>query len=163
IVTIYQVGQEQGVLYLAMELLEGESLKNRLERKGKMRLTDVLRIGRELAEGLAAAHERGLIHRHIKPANLWLEGPRATGKILDFGLARRGPEDSSLTQFGMIVGTPAYMAPEQARAQKVDARCDLFSLGCVLYHMSTGTMPFHGEDQFGTLAALVSDQPPPPR
>ncbi len=132
IVSIYQVGEDRGVPYLAMQLLQGEALDERLKRDPVLPTAEVLRIGREIAEGLAAAHERGLIHRDIKPANIWLEGGRGKVKILDFGLARVVGDTSNLTHSGTIVGTPAYMAPEQARGGHVDARCDLFSLGAVL-------------------------------
>jgi Leucine-rich repeat (LRR) protein len=163
IVTIYQVGQERDVPFLAMELLPGETLDDRLKREGRLPLAEVLRIGGETAEGLAAAHERGLIHRDIKPGNLWLEGQRQRVKVLDFGLARAAGEDAHLTQTGIVVGTPAYMAPEQAKAEAVDVRCDLFSLGCVLYRMCTGEVPFKGKDSMSMLLSLAMDAPKPPR
>ena len=163
IVSIYQVGEDRGVPFLAMEFLTGEALAERLEREARLPLADVHRIGREVASGLAAAHESGMIHRDIKPGNLWLEGPRGRVKILDFGLARTEKDDAQLTKSGAIVGTPAFMAPEQAEGKAVDARCDLFSLGCVLYRMSTGQLPFKGTDTMSTLLALVSDDPAPPR
>jgi len=168
IVTIHQVGEDDGVPFLAMEFLEGEPLDDRLKRAGTLPLADVLRIGREMAEGLAAAHERGLIHRDIKPANVWLEASpgRKSGeprvKILDFGLARAADDAAHLTQSGAIVGTPAFMAPEQAQGKNVDPRCDLFSLGCVLYRMSTGEMPFRGTDMISTLMAVATENPAPP-
>ncbi len=163
IVVIHQVGEARGAPFLAMEFLEGESLDDRLKREGKLPLPEVLRIGREVADGLAAAHEHGLIHRDIKPGNLWLEGKRGRVKILDFGLARATADDQQqLTQSGAIVGTPAYMAPEQAQAEKVDSRCDLFSLGCVLYRLSTGELPFKGKDQMSMLLALAMTDPVPP-
>jgi WD40 repeat protein/serine/threonine protein kinase len=162
IVPIYQVGEDRGLPYLAMPLLQGESLEDRLRRLPALPLAEVLRIGREMAEGLAAAHERGLVHRDVKPANVWLEGGRARVKILDFGLARPRGHSSQLTQHGTIVGTPAYMAPEQARAGAVDSRCDLFSLGCVLYRLCTGEPAFDGTGMVATLVAVAMDQPPPP-
>src|SRR5580658_9826283 len=121
-----------------MEFLKGESLDERLNRSEQVPQGEVLRIGREIAEALGAAHASGLIHRDIKPGNIWLEAPRGRVKILDFGLARAASQDAGLTQQGAIVGTPAYMAPEQARGASVDARCDLFSLGVVLYRLCTG-------------------------
>ena len=105
------------------------------------RRADVLRVGRELADGLAAAHAAGLIHRDIKPDNIWLEAPHERVKLLDFGLARPVNDHGQLTQAGAIVGTPAYMAPEQGRGEVVGTRADLFSLGCVLYHMAVGRSP----------------------
>ena len=146
-----------------MEFLEGEPLDDRLKREGKLPLADVLRIGREMAEGLAAAHERGLIHRDIKPANVWLEGKKGRVKILDFGLARASTDEAHLTQPGAIVGTPAYMAPEQGQGKTVDPRCDLFSLGCVLYRMATGEAPFKGTDIISTLMAVATETPRPPQ
>jgi WD40 repeat protein/serine/threonine protein kinase len=162
IVAIYQVGQDRGAPFLAMEFLEGEPLDARLRREPPLPLGEVLRIGREAALGLAAAHGRGLIHRDIKPANLWLEAPNGRVKILDFGLARAGGDQAQLTQQVAIVGTPAFMAPEQARGETVDARCDLFSLGSVLYLLATGEMPFKGSDTIAAIMAVVTDEPGPP-
>jgi serine/threonine protein kinase len=170
IVTIYHVGEDNGTPYLAMPFLAGESLESRLGRRNRLSVTEILRIGREVADGLAAAHARGMIHRDIKPANIWLEDlgpdipPRV--KILDFGLARVGGDQfqQHLTRTGFVMGTPGYMAPEQARAMgRIDHRCDLFSLGCVLYHMVTGREPFQREDVMATLMALALDEPPPIR
>ncbi len=123
-----------------------------------------MRIGQQIAVGLAAAHEQGLIHRDIKPANLWLT-PEHGGriKILDFGLARALADDVRLTQSGTIVGTPAFMAPEQGRGDNVDHRCDLFSLGVVLYRLTTGRLPFRGESTMAVLTSLAMDTPEPPR
>jgi eukaryotic-like serine/threonine-protein kinase len=162
VVTVYHVGQERGVPYLTMELLEGEPLDARLRREGRLPIPEVLRLGREAALGLAAAHNRGVIHRDIKPANLWLEAHTGRVKLLDFGLARAISGDTTVTQAGTLLGTPAYMSPEQARAEPVDHRCDLFSLGCVLYQLSTGRLPFKGNDAVATLLSLVSDQPTDP-
>lgn len=170
IVTIFQIGEDRGTAYLAMEFLEGEPLDERIKREGKLPIKEVLRIGRETALGLAAAHEKGLMHRDIKPANLWLEASpgrkaREGGhvKILDFGLARAMADQQHLTQTGMIVGTPSYMAPEQAMGKPVDARCDLFSLGCVLYRMATGALPFQGSDTLAILTTLATQAPTPPQ
>src|SRR5207245_657920 len=129
-------------------------------------IDDVVRIGKEVAEGLSAAHEAGLVHRDIKPANIWLETqrhgpPRAI--ILDFGLARMQADNVHITRSGAILGTPAYMSPEQARGEKdVDARTDLFSLGCVLYALCTGELEFKGETTMGVLTALATQDPAPP-
>src|SRR5436305_11597285 len=149
-----------------MQLLQGQPLDRRLKEEGKLPLADVVRIGKEVAEGLAAAHERNLIHRDIKPANIWLEqGPgQATYrvKILDFGLARNVADASQhLTKTGVIMGTPGYMAPEQARATALDHRCDIFSLGCVLYHATVGSEPFPGDDLMGVLMKRDIEAPPP--
>src|SRR5262249_3169819 len=130
IARIYQVDEDRGVPFLAMEFLKGEPLDVCLNREKSLSVQDSLRIAREIALGLSAAHEAGLVHRDIKPGNIWLEGKTAHVKVLDFGLARSAGADdqTQLTQTGAIVGTPAYMAPEQAAGQKdIDHRCDLFS------------------------------------
>ncbi|HZZ78224.1 MAG TPA: family 16 glycoside hydrolase [Gemmataceae bacterium] len=163
IVSIYQVGEDRGVQFLAMEFLEGEPLDKRLDRQGKLPTADVLRIGKQIALALAAAHKRDMIHRDIKPANIWLEADTDRVKILDFGLARGTRESGQLTQQGAIVGTPAYMAPEQGKGKEVDHRCDLFSLGCVLYRMTTGQAPFRGTDVVSTLVAVATETPKAPR
>src|SRR5258707_1314021 len=115
-----------------MPLLKGEPLDARLKRQGSLSMPETVRIGREVAAAPAAAHEAGLIHRDIKPANIWLEDDGRV-KILDFGLARRVETNQPLTQEGEVLGTPAYMSPEQAWGDAVDFRSDLFSLGTVLY------------------------------
>jgi urea transport system substrate-binding protein len=163
IVTIYQVGHDNDIPYLAMEFLDGESLECRLIREDRLPIGEVLRIGREIAEGLAAAHERKLIHRDIKPANLWLEGPCGRVKILDFGLARPALRQTNLTATGLIVGTPNFMSPEQARGEELDHRSDLFSLGCVLYSLCAGRPPFGGESVMAILTSLAVDEPRPVR
>ena len=142
-----------------MEYLLGHSLQRWLERGRKPSVDLVLRIGREIAAGLAAAHRNGLIHRDIKPANIWLEAPSGRIKILDFGMARSQRDDVQITHSGTVVGTPTYMAPEQARGETVSAGSDLFSLGCVLYRLSTGRLPFEGETILAVLSALSSDTP----
>lgn len=161
IVPIFQVGEDKGNPYLAMPLLSGKSLDRHLNEVPVMAIPDVLRLAQQMAEGLQAAHDKGLVHRDIKPANLWIEpvkGGRV--KILDFGLARSVVVDKHLTHPGAFLGTPAYMAPEQARGGNVDHRCDLFSLGCVLYRMCSGRLPFDGEDTMGILMALALHNPP---
>jgi formylglycine-generating enzyme required for sulfatase activity/serine/threonine protein kinase len=164
VVTIHQVGEENGIPFIAMPFLKGESLDSRLKGVGKLPADQAARIGLQIAEGLAAAHDLGLIHRDIKPANIWLEEPRDRVKILDFGLARLATSnDTQLTSSGAILGTPAYMAPEQARSQKPDARSDLFSLGAVLYRALTGQQPFRGDDLVSLLTSLAADTPASPR
>ncbi len=160
IVVIHTVDEDNGVPFLAMEFLQGMPLDKWLKDGRKATPAQVLRIGCEIAEGLAAAHESGLIHRDIKPGNIWLDsGHKGRVKILDFGLARSGTEDVHLTQSGAIVGTPAYMSPEQGRGEKVDGRSDLFSLGCVLYRLCTGVMPFTGDTTMALLMSLGLDHP----
>ena len=125
-----------------MPLLRGESLAERLvgsgDRSEPLPVAEVLRVGREIATGLEAAHRAGLIHRDIKPGNIWLEDRTGRVKLLDFGLARAVDGGDQLTQPGAMLGTPSYMAPEQARGDAVDTRADLFSLGCVMYQMAAG-------------------------
>jgi serine/threonine protein kinase len=163
IVTVYQVGEDRGVPFLAMQLLRGKTLEDRLERAGgRLPLPEVLRVGREIAEGLAAAHARGLVHRDIKPANIWLEERRGRVRIVDFGLARGSEPDAQWTQAGAVIGTPAYMAPEQASGAVADARCDLFSLGAILYRAATGKAPFGDRDTMSILHALATKTPVPP-
>jgi len=161
IVPIYHVGEDYGMPFLAMPLLSGSSLDARLQAES-LDVAQVIELGRQMAEGLTAAHEHGLVHRDIKPANIWIEtGGRV--RILDFGLARTlDAKASRLTQEGVVVGTPAFMAPEQANEQTVDHRCDLFSLGSVLYLMCTRQLPFPGKSTLDILMALVTQQPTPP-
>jgi serine/threonine protein kinase/regulation of enolase protein 1 (concanavalin A-like superfamily) len=162
VVTIYQVGEANGVAYLAMEYLQGISLQAWLDRGRKPSVDLILRIGREVASGLVAAHRLGLVHRDIKPANIWLEAPHGRVKILDFGQARADREDVGITQSGVIVGTPAFMSPEQAVGDRVAASSDLFSLGTVLYRLCCGQLPFEGKTILSTLSALASRTPTPP-
>jgi serine/threonine protein kinase/WD40 repeat protein len=164
VVTIHQVGEAGAVAFLAMEYLEGLSLDDWLRKGHRPTTAQAARIGRQIALGLAAAHERGLIHRDVKPANVWLDSAhQGRVKLLDFGLARPAADDAHLTQSGTIVGTPAYMAPEQARGEKVDHRADLYSLGVVLYRLTTGRLPFQGDNAIAVLTALMLEEPKPPR
>jgi serine/threonine protein kinase len=166
VVHIHLIAEERGVPFLVMPLLKGESLDACLKRERTLPADEIVRIGREVAEGLAAAHDRGLIHRDVKPANIWLEAPTRRVKILDFGLARgvnpEGGLPSDITQSGAVVGTPAYMSPEQGRGRSLDARSDLFSLGSVLYRAATGRPPFDEPDTASVLMALASDTPDAP-
>jgi predicted hydrocarbon binding protein len=163
VVNIYEVGTAADLPFLAMEFLQGESLAAYQKRLGTVPLSQAMRIARETALGLDAVHCRGLVHRDIKPDNLWLESPTGRVKILDLGLAREGGSDARVTQTGVVVGTPAYMAPEQASGGNVDHRADLFSLGCVLYQICTNELPFRGTDILSSLMALATHHPDPPR
>jgi serine/threonine protein kinase/regulation of enolase protein 1 (concanavalin A-like superfamily) len=163
IVTIYQVGRERDVSFLAMEYLRGISLDRWLEQGHRPTVGQVLRVGREIAAGLAAAHGRGLVHRDIKPANIWLEAPTGRVKILDFGLARSEHDDARVTQAGTILGTPEYMSPEQARGEPPGMVSDLFSLGSVLYRVCAGRLPFPGTTIMAVLSALSRGNPRPLR
>ncbi len=161
VVTVYESDQHGGVFYMAMQFLEGTSLDGYLREQGPPPLPLVLQIAREAAAGLAAAHQAGLVHRDIKPANLWLEAPAGRIKVLDFGLAKPLDAELELTVAGAIVGTPAYMSPEQARGEKLDHRTDIFSLGAVLYRLCGGRLPFEGPTTMGALMALAAEEPPP--
>ncbi|MGE3807675.1 MAG: serine/threonine-protein kinase [Gemmataceae bacterium] len=164
IVTIHDVGEHNGLPYLAMEFLQGVSLRDWLLQVKKPTLRDILRLGRELAHGLAAAHKHGLVHRDIKPSNLWIEDHKNRLKILDFGLAWSWLDtggNERLTHSDRFVGTPHYMSPEQARSDPVDHRSDLFSLGCVLYEMVAGSPPFDRPNPMAVLTALATEQPTP--
>src|SRR5262249_47041463 len=127
LVTVYQAGEDGPAVYLAMELLQGETLEQRLERAGPLPVAEILRLSRGIVNGLGAVHRHGLIHRDLKPGNIWLESPSGQVKILDFGLARFVNDNTNLTAPGTIMGTPAFMSPEQAAGVVVDARSDLFS------------------------------------
>lgn len=164
IITIYQVGEQDKTPYIAMQLLRGESLAERIKR-GPVPINEIIRIGLEISRGLAAAHDHGLIHRDIKPDNIWLE---STGtdlawtrlKILDFGLARAVEHsDSSMTGAGIIMGTPYYMSPEQASGLPLNLSTDVFSLGVLLYQLVTGVYPFEGRTTLAVLSAVTSTSP----
>jgi formylglycine-generating enzyme required for sulfatase activity len=161
IIPVYHVGEDNGVPFLVMPLLKGETLEGRLRRERRLPLVEVVRLGREMAEGLAAAHADGLIHRDVKPANVWLEAPNGRVKLLDFGLARLATADR-LTRSGGILGTPAYLAPEQASGQ-AEAGSDVFGLGVVLYEMLAGERPFDGPDLIAIVARILSQEPTPLR
>ncbi|QJW98173.1 serine/threonine-protein kinase [Frigoriglobus tundricola] len=171
VVPVYQVGLDGDAPYLVMPFLRGETLEGRLKRDPLPPLALVLRVGRDIALGLAAAHEKGLVHRDAKPANVWLEGDPASpdpvrqvvrAKVLDFGLARAADGAGNVSVTGSIVGTPGYMAPEQAAGRPVDGRADVFSLGAILYRMATGRAPFTGSTVTAVLTAVATHDPPPP-
>lgn len=169
---MHTVGEENGVPYLAMELLQGFTLDDLMKTSHVFTTVQIIRLGREMAKGMAAAHAMKLIHRDIKPSNIWLETmPDPSGgerkmfrvKILDFGMARLQEQTQGLTRHGVIVGTPLYMSPEQAMAGKVDARTDIFSLGVVLYRLCTGRLPFGGETVPDVISNIATQIPAAPR
>jgi formylglycine-generating enzyme required for sulfatase activity len=162
VVDIYAVEEAGLVPYLVMEYIAGISLEQKLKQQGCLAVKEILRIGLQTADGLAAAHRQGLVHRDVKPANILLENGVERVKITDFGLARAA-DDVSVTQTGVIAGTPAYMSPEQARGEGVDHRSDLFSLGSVLYSLCTGEAPFRCSTSLGMLKQVCEEAPHPIR
>ena len=160
VVQVYAV-EESPLPHLVMEYVPGETLQQRLDRAGPLDLPEAVQVGAQIAEGLAAAHATGLVHRDVKPANVLLEpGSAPRVKITDFGLARAA-DDASLTQSGLVAGTPMFMAPEQARGERVDHRADLFSLGSVLYTVCTGRPPFRANGTLAVLRRVAEDTPRP--
>lgn len=160
IVPIYSVVTSARLPYIVMPCINGGNLQQRLDREGPLEIAEVLRIGLQIAEGLAAAHRNGVIHRDIKPANILIEEGNGRVLISDFGLAR-ALDDATLTISGMIAGTPQYMSPEQARGEPSDARSDLFSLGSLLYSLATGRPPFRAETPLAVLRKISETRPRP--
>jgi eukaryotic-like serine/threonine-protein kinase len=171
IATIYGLEQSNGTNYLVMELVSGETLQQRISKEGALPIEEALKICVQVAEALEAAHEKGIIHRDLKPANVKVT-PEGKVKVLDFGLAKafagdvadgnpsQSPTLSAVaTMQGVLLGTAAYMSPEQARGKAVDKRTDIWALGCVLYEMLTGKQAFDGEDITEILATVVKTEP----
>lgn len=160
VVTIHGVETHNELPFIVMECVSGISLRERLRRQ-RLEPLEVLRISAQIATGLAAAHLQGVIHRDIKPGNILLEDGQSRVKITDFGLARAAIDNVELTSRYRALGTPAYMSPEQVRGETIDARSDLFSLGCVMYAMFTGHSPFHGRTALECSRKVVDETPPP--
>ncbi len=162
VIDIYGVSEANGLPYLVMPYARGPSLQKRIDDRGPLPVVEVLRIGSQIAAGLAAAHAQGLVHRDIKPANILLNDGVERLVITDFGLAR-AVDDASVTRTGVIAGTPQYMSPEQARGETVDCRSDLFSLGSVMYTLCVGHPPFRAESAYGILRRITDNDPRPIR
>jgi serine/threonine-protein kinase len=150
--------------YIVAELLRGDQLGEYLERKGKLRVSETIQICRQICTALAFAHDKGVVHRDIKPENLFLigKGERRCVKVLDFGISRVSDATATLTKTGMVLGTPAYMPPEQATGARVDHRADIYSLGAIMYEAVTGRRPFDDSDPIATLAAVLTKEPERP-
>lgn len=158
VVPIYNVESNGELPFLVMHFAQGESLQSKIDREGPLELKQILRIGKQIASGLAAAHAQGLVHRDVKPANVLIEEGIDRALLTDFGLAQTA-DDASLTCSGYLPGTPQYMSPEQARGEKVSGLSDLFSTGSVLYAMSTGRPPFRAETSLGVLRKINDSEP----
>lgn len=158
VVPIQTVDEHAGIPYLVMPVVEGKSVEVRVRDSGPMQVIEAVRIGAQVADGLAAAHSQGLVHRDIKPANVLLENGVERVLITDFGLAR-AIDDASMTRSGVVTGTPQYMSPEQAHGDAIDHRSDLFSLGSLLYFMLSGHSPFRAETTMGVLNRIGNDRP----
>jgi eukaryotic-like serine/threonine-protein kinase len=165
IVPLFHADEAGGFLYYTMPFIRGESLDARLKRTGPLSVDEAVHLAAEVADALEYAHQQGVVHRDIKPANILLEGGHAV--VADFGIARAvshaatNGSDASLTTTGEILGTPHYMSPEQASGDDVDARSDIYALGCVLHHMLTGQPPFTGDSRLSIIAHRLVDEPPP--
>jgi serine/threonine-protein kinase len=160
IIKVYDFGEQAGMLYMAMELLEGNDLKKAITQRGFTGLDDKLRVAEQVAEGLAFAHAHEVVHRDLKPANIHIQ----TGgqvKIMDFGLARLS--GSEITRTGMVMGTPHYMSPEQVRGERADSRSDVFAVGCVLYELLAYRKPFDADSMHSVLFKVLQEQPIPVR
>jgi serine/threonine-protein kinase len=161
IVTVYDVGEDNNAIYIAMEFLQGEPF-NEVIRSGRLTVPQSIAIGKQMAEALDYAHGKGIVHRDIKPSNMILSAENQA-KLTDFGIARiEDPAASAQTQVGEILGTPIYMSPEQVMGQAADGRADLYSLGVILYEMTTGRRPFTGNSIAAIFRAITQDTAEPP-
>jgi len=161
IVTVYDVGQDHGTIYIAMEFLEGQPL-DEVFKSGVLSMQDIVTIGIQVSQALQYAHKKGIVHRDIKPPNI-IYTPEMNTKVTDFGIAHiDDPDGQQMTRAGEILGTPVYMAPEQVMGQTVDGRSDLYSLGVILYELSTGRRPFKGDNLAAVFRAITNEDPVAP-
>lgn len=158
-VTVYELYEDGGLLFLAMELVEGGSLRDRLREEGRLPVGTTVAVGRQVAAALAHLHRRGVVHRDVKPGNILLE-PDGTARLCDTGLARPLAEGATITESQMVVGTPAYMAPEQATARELTAASDVYGLGLTLFTCLTGKVPLEGDTAVATLVRRQRSRPP---
>ncbi|OGT95118.1 MAG: hypothetical protein A2083_08750 [Gemmatimonadetes bacterium GWC2_71_9] len=161
VVRTHDFGEWQGACYVTMEFVEGITVRQLIETRGPLGVSAALAIATQLADALEVAHQQGVIHRDIKPQNLLLDADGVL-KVMDFGVARLVEHTAMLTQAGMVVGTPAYMSPEQLLAEAVDGRSDLYSAGVVLYECLTGRLPFEANSPISLIAKVLHDEPAPP-
>jgi DNA-binding response OmpR family regulator len=161
VVRTHDFGEWQGACYITMEFVSGLTVRRLLETRGRLSVAAALAVARQLADALEVAHLEGVVHRDIKPQNLLLD-VEGVLKVMDFGVARLAEHTTVLTQAGMVIGTPAYMSPEQLLAEEVDGRSDLYSTGVVLYECLTGCLPFQAKSSFELAAKLLRDEPASP-
>ncbi len=161
VVRTHDLGEFAGVYFITMEYVEGTTLKELVKRRGRLPIPATLTVAKQLCRALEVAHEQGVIHRDIKPQNMVVE-PDGVLKVMDFGIARLAKRQSGMTEQGMVVGTPEYMAPEQLMGQDIDARADIYAAGCVIYECLTGTPPLTAENQFTLVAKLLEETPAEP-
>jgi len=163
VVGVYDVNTSaDGRPYIVAELLQGEDLGSYLDRLGKLPSVEAVHIVRQVCHALGAAHSSGIVHRDVKPENVFLAGPNATVKVLDFGISKVAETSDGLTKTGTVMGTPDYMAPEQARGDRVDSRADIYAVGAILYRALTGRKPFEGSDPMAILTAVLTQEPERP-
>ena len=161
VVRTHDFGEKVGVYFLTMEYVEGITVRELLDTRGKLGVAPTLAIASQLAHSLVVAHEQGVIHRDIKPQNLLLDASGVL-KVMDFGVARLADQTSQLTEVGLLVGTPAYMAPEQMLGESFDERIDLYAMGVVLFECLTGRLPFIASSPVALIAKLMMEKPPSP-
>ena len=157
---MYDLNEEKEIPYITMEYVKGEDLKSLIQTKGKLSIDEAVGIAMQVCKGLAEAHDLGIIHRDLKPQNIMID-KKDTAKIMDFGIAR-STEAPGVTQTGMILGTPDYMSPEQVEGEEADQRSDLYSVGVILFEMTTGKLPFAGESALSVILKHKTETPPSP-